>query len=214
MRDDDLIDRLTADLTPASFLTVPARLVVVAVSGAVCAFVLMILKLHIRPDLAQAFQTWAFWFKAGYAVMMALAGALALERLARPVGDGRRGFVLAVGMALVMASAGAWRLLTASDERRLDLWLGASWRSCPFNILLLACPMTIIALIVVRRLAPTRPTATGAACGLFSAGVAATVYCLHCPEMAPAFVATWYGLGMTLTAGAGALLGTKVLRWT
>ncbi|MDQ2821723.1 MAG: DUF1109 domain-containing protein, partial [Pseudomonadota bacterium] len=39
------------------------------------------------------------------------------------------------------------------------------------------------------------------------------VYCLHCPEMSPVFVGTWYVLGMLVPALAGALLGPKVLAW-
>jgi hypothetical protein len=39
------------------------------------------------------------------------------------------------------------------------------------------------------------------------------VYCLHCPETEPAFIATWYSLGALLTTAAGALLGPVVLRW-
>jgi hypothetical protein len=35
---------------------------------------------------------------------------------------------------------------------------------------------------------------------------AATIYCLHCPEVSAIFVLTWYSLGILLAAGIGALL--------
>ena len=41
----------------------------------------------------------------------------------------------------------------------------------------------------------------------------AFAYTLHCPELAPAFVAVWYVLGMLIPAAAGALLAPRLLRW-
>jgi len=41
----------------------------------------------------------------------------------------------------------------------------------------------------------------------------AAVHCLHCPEMAPPFLGTWYLLGMALPAIAGAMLDPRLLRW-
>ncbi|MBL7372919.1 DUF1109 family protein, partial [Escherichia coli] len=42
---------------------------------------------------------------------------------------------------------------------------------------------------------------------------AATVYCIHCPEVSAIFVLTWYSLGILLAASIGALLGPRLLRW-
>ena len=58
-----------------------------------------------------------------------------------------------------------------------------------------------------------RPGAAGAAAGLVSAGLATTLYGLHCPEYAAAFVALWYSLGIALSVGAGALIGKVAFRW-
>jgi hypothetical protein len=38
-------------------------------------------------------------------------------------------------------------------------------------------------------------------------------YCLHCPEMSPAFWSTWYLLGMAIPTVVGALIGPRVFRW-
>ena len=213
MRSDDLINRLTAGLEPAPRRTVPAALLAAAGAGLVCATALVVVTLHVRPDLAQAVQSPLLWLKSGYGLAAALAGGLALERLARPAGEGRRGFMLAGAAFMLMVLLGMGQLLAAPEPARLDLWLGGSWRVCALNILMLAGPMIIITLLAVRRLAPTRLTLAGAACGLFSGGVAAMAYCLHCPETAPAFVATWYSLGLMLTTAVGALLGGRMLRW-
>jgi hypothetical protein len=53
----------------------------------------------------------------------------------------------------------------------------------------------------------------GAAAGLASGATAAMVYCLHCPEMSPAFVGVWYVLGIAAMTLVGALIGPKVLSW-
>jgi hypothetical protein len=57
-----------------------------------------------------------------------------------------------------------------------------------------------------RRLAPTHFRAAGAAAGLSAGGWAATIYCLHCPEVSAIFVLTWYTLGIALAASVGALM--------
>lgn len=64
-----------------------------------------------------------------------------------------------------------------------------------------------------RQFAPTRPRAAGAAVGLVTASVAATLYGLHCPERAATFVVVWYSLGILLATLVGGLLGGRLLRW-
>jgi hypothetical protein len=53
----------------------------------------------------------------------------------------------------------------------------------------------------------------GAAAGLLAGALGATVYTLHCPEMAAPFIGTWYVLGMLVPTFVGAVLGRFVLRW-
>ena len=64
-----------------------------------------------------------------------------------------------------------------------------------------------------RRAATTRPVAAGFAAGVMAGSVGAFGYALSCPEASPAFVATWYTLGIALTGALGAALGPRVLRW-
>ena len=93
------------------------------------------------------------------------------------------------------------------------MWLGHSWMVCPWLVLALAMPIFVGLLWSFRRLAPTRLRAAGAAAGLAAGAFAATVYCLHCPEVSAIFVLTWYSLGILLAASVGALLGPRLLRW-
>jgi hypothetical protein len=58
-----------------------------------------------------------------------------------------------------------------------------------------------------------RPRLTGFMAGLFSGGLAASIYSLHCPELSPVFVGIWYLMGMMIPAITGAILGRKILGW-
>jgi hypothetical protein len=62
-------------------------------------------------------------------------------------------------------------------------------------------------------MAPTRPRAAGFVAGLLSGAIAATVYCLHCPEMGAPFIGFWYLPGMLVPALIGAWQGNTRLRW-
>ena len=44
-------------------------------------------------------------------------------------------------------------------------------------------------------------------------GAGASVYALHCVELAAPFFAVWYVLGISLPAVVGALIGRRFLRW-
>jgi hypothetical protein len=210
---NDLIDRLAAEAGAMRGPAVGSRLRWAAAAGLTGAVIIVLSWLGVRPDLGQAIATPAFWLKVGYAAALTLAGYVALERLARPVGSGRRGLALALGALAVLGVMGGAELAMAAPADRLTLWLGRTWRHCPLNILALSGPMMVAGLFAVHSLAPTRLLLAGAATGLFAGGVAMTAYCLHCPETQPAFVATWYSLGAALTATAGAALGPLVLRW-
>lgn len=211
MKTDDLIEALSLDVTPE--VGVRPRLAVAAGIGALVALTLVILWLGFRPDYPQAFAKPMFWTKAAYAALFALAGFWCVERLSRPAGSGRKGLILALAVFGVMAAISLWRWTSATPDARMPLLMGHSWRVCPRNILTLALPMLVVTLIVVRNLAPTRLALAGAAAGLFSGGVAALIYGLHCPESTMPFVAVWYSLGMILPAAIGAALGPWVLRW-
>ncbi|WP_408492516.1 DUF1109 domain-containing protein [Paraburkholderia strydomiana] len=91
--------------------------------------------------------------------------------------------------------------------------LGRTWHTCTLNITLLSLPGFVLITQTVRALAPTRLRQTGAAIGLSSSVLGAVAYCLHCPEMSPAFWAVWYVLGLAVPTGLGTLLGPRMLRW-
>lgn len=213
METDRLIDTLADDLRAAPPGRLTRRVLGVALAGGLAALALVATWLGFRPDLATAVGGPTFWMKAGYAAVLGAAGFWCVERLSRPAGSARRGLLLAAAVVTALAALGVVNLMAAEPAERLAVWLGRSWRRCPTNILILAGPALVLTLLVMRRFAPTRLRLAGAGAGLFAGGLAATAYGLHCPETAPAFVATWYSLGILLTAGVGALVGPWALRW-
>jgi hypothetical protein len=68
-------------------------------------------------------------------------------------------------------------------------------------------------MLALRSLAPTRLRLAGTAAGLAAGAVGASVYQLHCPELAAPFLGTWYVLGILAPAALGALIGPRLLRW-
>ncbi|ATC33134.1 DUF1109 domain-containing protein [Caulobacter vibrioides] len=214
MRTDDLIDVLASDARGGREKAPPRQLAVVAVIGALAALILVLGWLNARQDLARAVLGSMFWMKAAYTALLGVAGYLAVERLSRPNGSGRRGWIIACAVFVICAAAGLYQAVVSPDvQAALKMLHGHSWRSCSPRILLLGLPMLSLGLWVLRSMAPTRPSLAGFAMGLFSGGVVATVYGLHCPEHTFTFIALWYSLGVLALGAVGALVGRLVLRW-
>jgi hypothetical protein len=113
----------------------------------------------------------------------------------------------------VFVGVGFGQWLAADPDNRMRMMRGGSWTVCARNILALALPGLAATLLVLRGMAPTRPTLTGFAAGAFAGGVAATVYGLHCGESTMVFVGIWYTLGVLGTGALGAVVGRWALRW-
>lgn len=214
MRTDDLIDALASDAGRSPESAPPRRLALVAGLGGLTALILVLAVLHTRPDLMQAMRGGMFWMKALYTMVLGVAGYLAVERLARPAGSARRGWTLGLVALGLFAAAGIVQALISPDiQAALRMLRGHSWHSCSPRILLLGLPMLGLGLWTLRGMAPTRPGLAGFAMGLFSGGVAATIYGLHCPEHTFTFIALWYSLGILSLSAFGAILGRWLLRW-
>ncbi|MDY7525195.1 DUF1109 domain-containing protein [Sphingomonas sp. 10B4] len=213
MNTDDLIATLGSDVPPVKRSAVGRRLVLGIAAGAAVSASYVLLMWGARPDLAVAMHGFYFWMKWAYTISLAF-GALALTaQLARPETHRLRWLWLLAIPVLLLASVGVFELLHTPQTQWLAMWLGQSWKQCPWRVLSLAMPIFIGLLWSFRRLAPTRLRLAGAAAGLAAGAFAATVYCLHCPEASAIFVLTWYSLGILLAASFGALVGPRLLRW-
>jgi hypothetical protein len=93
------------------------------------------------------------------------------------------------------------------------LFLGHSIPVCLPAIVLLSAPILAGLAAALRRGAPEHTARLGALGGLAAAGLAATVYWLVCTEDSPVLYVAWYGLGILIVTGLGAVLGARLLRW-
>ena len=213
MNTDDLIRSLASDVRPIPLNAVGRRLAGGMVAGGLATFAIVALMLGFRPDFLSAMHGYSFWMKAAYTLSLAVLGAGLVARLARPDASvGRLRWLLPLP-AVMLAVAGVVELAGAPRSHWLAMWLGDTWRICPWLVLLLSAPIFIGLLWSFKRLAPTRLRAAGGAAGFAAGAWAATLYCLHCPEVSAVFVLTWYTLGICLAAAAGALMGPRLLHW-
>lgn len=213
MKTDDLVEMLATGSGRIDRHVSTRRYAMSLALGIPITFLLMYYILRPLPYLGDAITWPKFWMKVAFAGLLALAGFMAVSRLARP--GVRLGHVLAgvlVPVAAIWMGA-AFVLLNAAPEERGTLMLGQTWAVCPFLIAMLSAPIFVSLLWAVRGLAPTKLAHAGAACGLFSGAMGALIYSLHCPEMEAPFVGSWYLLGILIPTGLGFILGRTTLRW-
>lgn len=213
MKTDELIALLARDATPVKRAALPMRIGMLALLGAVAAFVILVPWLGIRPDLAEAVTGSTYWMKTLYTLGVGVAGFALAERLSRPGAKGRIGWALAGFFAAAIVAIAVSQIIATPPEQMHAALMGSSWDKCPWRILVLSLPGLAVILWAMRKFAPTRPALAGAAAGLLAGGIAATVYGLHCQEIAAPFVALWYSLGMISSAIVGSLIGSRLLRW-
>ena len=213
MRTDDLVELLARDVAPVPRVGSASRFGVALALSLPLAVAIMLACYGIRSDLATVLGNPMLWVKIGMPIAVMVGGLALVARLARP--GKTAGWTLAAALLPVVALwllglGQAWAL---PGNERLPAMLGQTWRTCAFSIGLIALPVFVAAIQVLRSMAPTRPALAGAAAGWMAGGAGAAVYALHCPEMAAPFLAVWYVLGMALPAVIGALLGPRLLRW-
>jgi hypothetical protein len=210
---NDLIERLAADLRPVrpAFLTL--RLATGLAAGAAVSAALLIAGLGLRPDLAEAAWTSAFWIKFAYTLVLAGCAFAAVWRLARP-GGRATGVWLAIALVFgAVVALALVQLALAAPPDRMDLVMGGSASQCPWLIALLSAPILAGAIWAMRRLAPTDLTLAGWGAGLAAGSFGAWIYAFHCYEPGIPFLALWYTVGIVAVGALGALLGRVLLRW-
>ena len=213
MNTDDLITTLSSNVTPVRRGAVGRRILLGLGVGALVSVTLLVALMGVRPDLGTAMHGFAFWMKWTYTISLSIAALAVTIQLARPETTRLRGLWLVAIPAVLLAGLGAMELIRTPPGDWLRMWLSYSWMQCPWRVVALAMPIFVGLLWSFRRMAPTRLRAAGAAAGLSAGAFAATVYCLHCPEVSAIFVLTWYSLGILLATAIGALLGPRLLRW-
>lgn len=213
MKTDDLIAALALDAPATPRRQIERDMVLWMIPGALLALGGVVFWLGLRPDLTAAVAGPTFWAKAAYTLALGVGGFWLLDRLGRPGSSARRPLILLGAVLILVAVLAVVELIAMPAGGRLAAIMGQSWRVCPPNILILSAAAAPFVFVAAGRLAPTRPMFAGAAAGLLTTGLAATLYGLHCPEHTAAFVAIWYTLGMAISAVAGAAIGRFAFRW-
>jgi len=213
MKTDDLISMLAGGVAPVDRGLLAKRFSLAVVVAALGSLLMMLVLFGARPDLAIMARTPLFWGKVALPLCLAIGSLWMVTRLARPgmsAGSGR--WVVSAGVLIVWL-AGLYALSQAEPDTRVAMIFGKTWRTCAFNITLLATPGFISIFWALRGMAPTRLRLAGACGGLLAGSLATIAYCLHCPEMEIPFWGVWYLLGLSLSTVIGALIGPRVLRW-
>lgn len=213
MKTDDLIEALSVDLPAARPRQVERRLLLALCAGGLLVVLAVGLWLGFRQDLNSAMLGPIFWIKAAYTGALGVVGFWLLDRLGRP-GSSIAAPLIALGIVLAAAAGFAvWEFLSMPRDERMPAVMGVSARECAPLILILSIVAGPFVFGAARGFAPMRPAAAGAAAGLLTAGLAATLYGLHCPEHTASFIMVWYSLGIGIAAAVGAVIGRYLFRW-
>lgn len=208
---DALIAKLAADVRPVAPSAAVMRMTVGIAIGGLATFI-AVLEMGLRPDLSLATLAMNFWMKLAYTVTICAMGVYWLRQLGHPESDRQRWqWLLVPVMLLALVAIG--QATQAPNDAMPRLVMGTSWQICSRSILMLALPIYLAILWVMRRFAPTNLTAAGAATGLVSGAAAASIYSLHCGETSMLFVLIWYSLGIAIATAVGAILGPRLLNW-
>jgi hypothetical protein len=213
LKTDDLVSLLAAGVEPIDARWTMRRYVLAITGGMLGALAITAGILRLNPMLSNAALDPMFWVREAYCAALGSLGFAAITRLARP--GFRLGAVPAGIGAVVIAMwiFAALVLLTAPAQDRAHLLLGATAAVCPFLITLVAAPLFLAFVWVLRGLAPTQLRAAGAAGGFAAGSFGALAYSLHCPELSAPFIGVWYLLGMLIPTAIGAWLGPRLMRW-
>ncbi len=214
---DPLIDALVADLAVVR----PRRWTreALLLGGLVAVEILLFVAIRgVRPDMPQAMDGMAFWWKAASLLVFAgLSAAAVLVSLdpavttARRLAPLRRALALAAPVALVLG----W-LIDAGAAGSAALLARLDWRDgvdCLANVAILALPLVAMLALLMRRGASTRPAQTAMAAGLAAAGFGAFIFAFHCSHDDPLYVAVWYGGAVLMVALLSRLVLPRLVRW-
>ncbi|MDE1933712.1 DUF1109 domain-containing protein [Bradyrhizobium sp.] len=212
METEQLIRTLAADnryrARPVGFILTLALLAAAPVS-----FLMFMTALGVRPDVMTAMHNPFFDLKFVVTLALAISAIIVALHLSRPEASMKGwGWLLLIPVGIIAAGIGSEMMLPQRLPAMTRL-IGQNSRICMTAIPLLSLPLLAGALVGLRHGAPARPALAGAIAGLISAGLAATLYASHCTDDSPLFVVTWYSIATAMVTAAGALIGSKVLRF-
>ena len=213
MNTNDLISMLATETPAVDHGARRRKIAILLLAGALISFVAMVASMGLNPALRDAILNPWFWVRFAFIVSSSALAWRFFFRLGKPGMAANTRWLWVLLPIAVLAVIGGVMLLQAPEDKRLDMVFGATWTVCSRNIALLSAPIFFVLVLIARGFAPTRLRLTGAILGFFSGAVAALVYSMHCPAVAPSFLMIWYSLGMAIPAMVGMLLGKELLAW-
>ncbi|WP_106279799.1 DUF1109 domain-containing protein [Paraburkholderia sp. BL25I1N1] len=213
MRTSDLILRLTKNLLPIESNFSSKRLNRALSVGMSSSTALLVILYGIRSDMPELLLTTMFWVRLAFPVTTLIAALNLAGRLGRPGAPVKLAWLAVTLPFIVMLLVAAFVVFATPPGYRLRLMLGTTWRVTTANIVLLSLPSLAAVMHALKGLAPTRLILAGTGAGLLAGAQGLLVYSLYCSEMSVPFWGVWYVLGISITAGIGALIGPLYLRW-
>lgn len=213
METNELIASLASDTRPVTSGFALGRLIIALIAGG--AVVVALIAIFLGDPLLGIRQTdvMALGVKTGFATSLLLLSLSSLFQSGRPGHDPRTAMAWLPVPVVVLALVASIALASAPPGARHAMIFGTMWQTCLIGVILLSVPVFGLLVWAFRSLAPTDLKRTGMLAGLASGSAAALVYALHCPEMSPAFLLVWYGLGIAIAGVAGRMAGPVLLRW-
>ena len=212
METEQLIRTLAADNAHRA-RPVGLVLALALLAAAPVAVAMFLAGLGVRPDVMTAMHNPFFELKFVVTLALAISAIVVSLHLSRPEASVKGwGWLLLIPVG-ILAGGVAVEMMMPQKVPMMTRLIGSNSRVCLTAIPLMSLPLLAAALIGLRHGAPTRPAIAGAIAGLLSAGLAATLYASHCTDDSPLFVVTWYTIATALVAAAGALVGSKVLKF-
>lgn len=211
MKTENLIEMLAQDAA-VSFRLVPMMWAMLLL-GVSASATLLLLKIGIRTDIAEALFAGRVLFKLGLTLLSALLAVNLLLRVGRPGADLRLpALLMMIPLAILILGVLA-ELLTVPPSLWASNMIGRNAMVCLVVIPFLSLAPMVVAMAVLRRAAPDSPGVAGAVAGLAAGCVAAALYAWRCPDDSPLFVAAWYTLSITAISVTGYMFGKRTLRW-
>jgi hypothetical protein len=212
MKTNDLIKAIAADAATRPRSVAACMAIALAIGGGI-AGALFVAGLGVRSDMAFALQTWRFVAKVAIVVICLATALWVTAQLMRPDADQRKVLAALLLPAIALVAAIGWELAASPADTWAGRAIGTNSRLCLTAVTLLAIAPLVSLLAALRAGAPRSPATAGALAGLSAGSLAAALYALHCFDDSPLFVALWYAPAIALVVLAGAVAGTRVLRW-
>lgn len=212
MRTDNLIAALAADAKSIE-MPIGRTLLLALAAGGILAVLVYMMDVGPRPDLWLALTSPRFLFKCALSVLLLISALGLVWHLARPGAVPIGWVILLAAVPALLAIGVIMEMITLPSSAWMSEIFGMNWRVCVWLIALLSAAPLVALIVAMRRGATTHPVLAGAAAGLLSAGIGATLYATHCQSDSPLFVAIWYVFATAMMTLVGALLGARFLRW-